>query len=280
MNSSHLAKKVPELIKKVEVYRPLGASYVIFCLIAAWCGYRNNETQKILERKLDVYRTEFPGLSAERFNIDLEYTLQKLSLLWLIVILGKRLRVENLPQISRKSQRSLGRIVVVAFWRHTHNVLGKFKHICIRDLHTSWETELRLLLFREKFIHISWHLVSWNFHVMIDALLIPSPLLRQIVIQSPLQHFHNVITNDRQKLPSVERSSSSYKQVFAMRMGCNQKVIRERRGVWLFLGIRAGWATGLWPRRSCLPRWWEQSRKSWLGKKDFWSIYRIIGIIK
>lgn len=69
------------LAEEAAMYRPLGASYITLCLMAAWCGSRDDATRVTVERILIDYRMDFPGALIEGYKVELEHTSQRLSLL-------------------------------------------------------------------------------------------------------------------------------------------------------------------------------------------------------
>lgn len=68
------------LADEAAIYRPLGASYVGLCLVAAWCSTKDEKTKAKIEEVLLDYRSDFPGEYAETLKSELEFASQRLSL--------------------------------------------------------------------------------------------------------------------------------------------------------------------------------------------------------
>jgi hypothetical protein len=79
------SEKVLCLAEEAAAYRPLGAAYILLCLLTAWCGSRDEETKQLVEAAYVDYRKDFP----EDFQADatssakswLDYSCQRLYLL-------------------------------------------------------------------------------------------------------------------------------------------------------------------------------------------------------
>lgn len=79
--STRFCEDVLELADKAAVYRPLGASYITLCLMAAWCGSKDEATKAAVESALLDYQTDLPGNLEETLMAHLERIYQRLSLL-------------------------------------------------------------------------------------------------------------------------------------------------------------------------------------------------------
>jgi hypothetical protein len=85
IDAKDFSEKVLCLAEEAAPYRPLGASYILLCLITAWCGSRDEGTKQLVEAAYVDYRMDFP----EDFQADatpsarawLEYSCQRLYLL-------------------------------------------------------------------------------------------------------------------------------------------------------------------------------------------------------
>jgi hypothetical protein len=80
-DSIRLSKDVLTLTDEAAMYRPLGASYTILCLSAAWCSTKNERIRSILRSKLAEQRLDYPGTSAETVEVELNRVFRQLSLL-------------------------------------------------------------------------------------------------------------------------------------------------------------------------------------------------------
>jgi len=81
IHSMSFCKEVLELAEQAAVYRPLGASYVTLCLIAAYCCSREEKaTQAVIERVLVDYAMDLP-VDLGTLKSDLELISRRLSLL-------------------------------------------------------------------------------------------------------------------------------------------------------------------------------------------------------
>lgn len=61
IDSERYSKEVLQLAEEAAIYRPLGASYILLCLLAAWCGSSDKKTRKLVEVAYVDYRSDFPG---------------------------------------------------------------------------------------------------------------------------------------------------------------------------------------------------------------------------
>jgi hypothetical protein len=85
IDAKDLSEKVLCLAEEAAAYRPLGAGYILLCLLTAWCGSKDEETKQLVEAAYVDYRMDFPG----DFQADatasarawLEYSSRRLSLL-------------------------------------------------------------------------------------------------------------------------------------------------------------------------------------------------------
>ena len=81
MESTHFCRDSLRLAYQASRYRPLGASFVMLCLVGAWCGSRDEATRATVESTLVDYGMDFPGAYTEKLMVELECTSQRLRLL-------------------------------------------------------------------------------------------------------------------------------------------------------------------------------------------------------
>ena len=81
VEAKHFCDSILVLANQATIYRPLGASYIVLCLIAAWCGSTDEITRVAVEETLKDYRSDFAGESTATVNMGLKYICQRLSLL-------------------------------------------------------------------------------------------------------------------------------------------------------------------------------------------------------
>lgn len=81
MESTHFCRDSLKLADQASRYRPLGASFVMLCLVGAWCGSRDEATRATVESTLVDYGMDYPGAYTGTLKVELEYTSQRLRLL-------------------------------------------------------------------------------------------------------------------------------------------------------------------------------------------------------
>jgi hypothetical protein len=80
LDSIRFCEEVLDLGDKAMIYRPLGSSWVMISLMAAWCSSSNETTKARLEMCLRDYLTDAIGLSNNVLAKELENLLRRLSL--------------------------------------------------------------------------------------------------------------------------------------------------------------------------------------------------------
>ncbi|KAE8444367.1 hypothetical protein EG329_000567 [Mollisiaceae sp. DMI_Dod_QoI] len=81
VDSMNFCEEVLSLADQAAKYRPLGASFVTLCLIAAWCASTNlARLQAEIKAILLDYRQDFTATGSENLEKELIYSSQRLSL--------------------------------------------------------------------------------------------------------------------------------------------------------------------------------------------------------
>ncbi|KAF2835758.1 hypothetical protein M501DRAFT_941160 [Patellaria atrata CBS 101060] len=83
VESTHFCKDVLLLAEAAAIYRPLGSSYMIVCLVAAWCNTSDEGSKANVEDMLCEYWSAFVGQDTQVPRKELERTSQLLSSLQL-----------------------------------------------------------------------------------------------------------------------------------------------------------------------------------------------------
>jgi hypothetical protein len=78
--AEHFAKETVGLSKAASLYRPLGSSYMVLCLMAAWGGTTDHSIRLSIEKELDHYVQDFPHGQTARIVENVEAYFQHLRL--------------------------------------------------------------------------------------------------------------------------------------------------------------------------------------------------------
>lgn len=57
--SAKFSRKILDLSEAASVHRPLGAAYIVLCLIAAWVGTTDYSVRSLVEKELSKYQSDF-----------------------------------------------------------------------------------------------------------------------------------------------------------------------------------------------------------------------------
>lgn len=74
-------EEVVDLADKAGIYRPLGASYVLLCVMAAWCSCSDFEMRVRLEEILVDYQGDTVSKSSASVEGELQSWFRRLRLL-------------------------------------------------------------------------------------------------------------------------------------------------------------------------------------------------------
>jgi hypothetical protein len=75
------SKEILALAEPATKYRPVGASYMVLCLLAAWVGTTDHSIRSLVERELAEFQRDFPEGQATISTADLEQIFRQLHLL-------------------------------------------------------------------------------------------------------------------------------------------------------------------------------------------------------
>lgn len=80
LESTSFAEEVLVLAEQSAPYRPLGASYMVLCLVSAWAGTNDINLRLSIKRMLEDYQSDFPHVDMWASSDRLEWTTQRLRL--------------------------------------------------------------------------------------------------------------------------------------------------------------------------------------------------------
>lgn len=84
-------------------------------------------------------------------------------------------------------------------------------------------------------LQVSYNLVRGVSRVTIARRLVPRPALGVFGVEGALHHGHDVLADDRQEFPAVERPARGHVQIVTMRVWRDEEVVRWRRSVPVFV---------------------------------------------
>jgi len=79
--STYYSKEILALAESAAIYRPMGASYVGLCLVAAWVGTKDCSIRKMVEKTMAKYQHDFAHGQVMMPTAELERLSQQLRLL-------------------------------------------------------------------------------------------------------------------------------------------------------------------------------------------------------
>jgi hypothetical protein len=80
LESTYFSQEILALAEHAARYRPVGASYMVLCLLAAWAGTTDKPLRSLVERTLDDYHQDFAQLNLENSTFELEWMSQHMRL--------------------------------------------------------------------------------------------------------------------------------------------------------------------------------------------------------
>lgn len=80
-DSTNLVTQTLELAQAANIYRPLGAGYMLIVLSAAWIAASNDNERVTVNDLLQNYRQDFPVRATDKFMIELRWMAEQLQYL-------------------------------------------------------------------------------------------------------------------------------------------------------------------------------------------------------
>jgi hypothetical protein len=81
LESTSFSKEILALAEQAARYRPLGASYMVLCLMAAWIGTTDKSLRSLVERLLGDYQVDSTHRYMDNLRVELEGMSQHIRLL-------------------------------------------------------------------------------------------------------------------------------------------------------------------------------------------------------
>jgi hypothetical protein len=72
VESTYFAREITALAEQATRYRPLGASYIVLCLMAAWIGNTDKSLRLLIEKLLGEYQQDFAHRYMEDLTVELD----------------------------------------------------------------------------------------------------------------------------------------------------------------------------------------------------------------
>ena len=72
LESTNLAEEIVVLAQEAVRYRPLGATYIVLCLMAAWIGALDKSLKRVVENRLLDYQCDFAQEYMQNLTVELE----------------------------------------------------------------------------------------------------------------------------------------------------------------------------------------------------------------